>query len=102
MCIVCICKAKLLDRVLKANDISTNVNLDKILKTYLKYKELSRIRISPDYLDYFRKDMFPMIKQLGPPTFFVTFTTGVNNCLIYIKTLKELYDQYIGEKLEKN
>ncbi len=42
-----------------------------------------------------------MIRQLGPPTFFVTFTTGVKNWLIFIKTLKELYDQYIGEKLEK-
>ncbi len=38
-----------------------------------------------------------MIRQLGPPIFFVTFTIGVNNRVI--KTLKELYDQYIGENL---
>jgi hypothetical protein len=43
--------------------------------------------------------VFGMIKQLGPPTFFMTFTTCVNNWLIFIKTLKELYDQYIGENL---
>ncbi len=43
--------------------------------------------------------MFAMIRQLGPPTFFVTFTTTINYCLILIKILKELYDQYISEYL---
>jgi hypothetical protein len=52
-----------------------------------------------DYLDHLCKDVFAMIRQLGPPTFFMTFTTCVNNWLILIKTLKELYDQYIGEIL---
>jgi hypothetical protein len=40
-----------------------------------------------------------MIRQLSPPTFFVTFATYVKNWLIPIKTLKKLYDQYIGENL---
>jgi hypothetical protein len=39
--------------------------------------------------------MFVMIKQLGPPTFFVTYTTNVNNWPILVKLLKELYDDYI-------
>ncbi len=51
------------------------------------------------YLDCLHKDVFAMITQLGPPTFFMTFTIGVNNWSILIKTLKELYDQYIGENL---
>jgi hypothetical protein len=38
--------------------------------------------------------------QLGPPTFFVTFTTSVNDWPMLIKTLKELYDQYIAENLK--
>ncbi len=50
-------------------------------------------------MDYFQKDVFTMIRQLGPPTFFMTFTTCVNNWPILIGTLKELYDQYIGENL---
>jgi hypothetical protein len=89
----------LLDCVLRASDVSTNVNLDKILKSYLGHKKLSHIRTSSDYLDHFRKNVFVMIMQLGPPTFFVTFTTSVYNWPILIKTLKELYDQYIGENL---
>ncbi len=43
--------------------------------------------------------MFVIVRQLGPPTFFMIFTTCVNNWSILIKTLKELYDQYIGENL---
>jgi hypothetical protein len=78
----------LLDSVLKASDVSTNVNLDKILISYLGYKKLSRIKIFPDYLDCLCKDVFTMIRQLGPPTFFMTFTIGVNNWMIFIKTLK--------------
>jgi hypothetical protein len=35
---ICIHKAKLLDRVLKASDVLTDENLDKILKSYLGYK----------------------------------------------------------------
>jgi hypothetical protein len=41
-----------------------------------------------------------MIMQLGPPSFFMTFTIGVNNWSIFIKTLKDLYEQYIGENLK--
>jgi hypothetical protein len=55
-------------------------------------RELSHIRTSLDYLNHLCIDVFAMIKQLGPPKNFVTFTTSVNNWLILIKTLKELYD----------
>ncbi len=89
----------MLDHVLKASDVLTNVNLDKILKSDLKYKKLSCMRTSSDYLDCLHKNVFAMIRQLGPPIFFVTFTIGVNNWPIIIKTLKKLYDQYIGENL---
>ncbi len=89
----------MLDHVLKDNDVSTKLNLNKILKSNLGYKKSNLIRTFPNYLDHLRKDVFTMIKQLGPLTLFVIFTTSVNNLLIFVKTLKELYDQYIGEKL---
>jgi hypothetical protein len=69
------------------------------LKSDFKYKKLSCIKTSSDYLDCLHKNVFAMIRQLGPPIFFMTFTIGVKNWLILIKTLKELYDQYIGENL---
>jgi len=49
------------------------VNLDKILKLDLSYKKLGGIKTSLDYLDHIHKDVFAMIRQLGPPTFFMTF-----------------------------
>jgi hypothetical protein len=36
-----------------------------------------------------------MIKQLGPPTCFVKFTTCVNNWPILVKTLKYLHIQHV-------
>ncbi len=78
----------MLDHVLRISDVSTNLNLDQTLKLDLGYKKLSHIRTFLDYLDHFCKDVFIMIRQLGPSTFFVTFTTCVNNWPIPIKTLK--------------
>jgi len=59
-----------------------------ILKLDLSYKELSHVKTSLNYLNFFCKEVFAMIKQLDPPTFFVMFTTSVNKWLIFVKTLK--------------
>ncbi len=64
------------DFVLIASDVSTNVNLNKILKFDLGFKELGHIRTYMDYLDHFHKNVFAMIRELGPPTFFAMFTIG--------------------------
>ncbi len=71
-------KEKLLGRVFIINDVQNNVNLDKLLIFNLGYKKLRCMRTSLDYLDCFRKDIFAMIRQLKPLTFFATFTMGVN------------------------
>jgi len=88
-------KTKLLDCLLTISDVLNNVNLDKISKSNLSYQEISCLKTFIDYLDCIHKDVFAMTKQLGPSTIFVIFTTGVNNWPILIKTLKELYDDYI-------
>jgi hypothetical protein len=93
-------KIKLLGCILIANDVSNNVNLHKILKSYLDYKELSHIQTSPDYLDQLWKDVFAMIKQLKPPAFFVRFTTCINNWPTFIKTLKQLYEKILTKRQE--
>ncbi len=46
-------KIKLLGCILIVSDVSNNVNLDKILKSDLDYKELKCIRTSLDYLNQF-------------------------------------------------
>jgi hypothetical protein len=43
-----------------------------------------------------------MIRQLGPLTFFVTFTTSVNNWPILSNTLKELYEKHVTTNQTNN
>ncbi len=50
-------------------DVSNNVNLNKILKSNLGYKELGCIQTSRDYVVHIQNNVFMMIKQLGPLTF---------------------------------
>ncbi len=43
-----------------------------------------------------------MIRQLGPLTFFVTFTTSVNNWPMHSNTLKELYEKHVTTNQTNN
>jgi hypothetical protein len=43
-----------------------------------------------------------MIKQLGAPSFFVTFTTCLNNLSILVKTLKDLHIEHVQNLNIKN
>jgi hypothetical protein len=66
--------------VTRKKDISkrfqVQINLEKILKSDIGYIYFKNIHISPDYLQQIKKNIFAMIRQLGPPTFFVTFTSA--------------------------
>jgi len=70
----------------------------------MDYSKLSKIRTSPIHYDQLRKIEFAIIRQLGPSTFFVTFTTDHNNWLEIIQTLEELQDiiNYNKETIYKN
>ncbi len=63
-------KAQLQSRHFNAKDVIDKPNLDNILKSKLWYRELQTIHSSPNYLHRLTKDVFAMISQLGPPTFF--------------------------------
>jgi len=62
----------------KVTIVSMTSQLEKKKDPIRNRRELSHIRTSFDYLNHLCIDVFAMIKQLGPPTSFVTFTTGVN------------------------
>jgi hypothetical protein len=83
-------KTELSNLILTTSDVSKNVNLYKILKSNLGYKELGHIKTSLNYLYQLQKDVFAMIRQLGPPYFFVTFTS-VNNWPYSCKIIKRFY-----------
>jgi hypothetical protein len=59
-----------------AKDVKYKVNLEKFLKYDIGYIDIKNIRISPDYLQQNKKTIFAMIRQLGLPTFLITFTSA--------------------------
>jgi len=67
-------KKKLNGRSLKAFEVWNKPNLNKIFKSYWRYCDLEMLCTSPYYLENLFKKLFIMIKQIGPPTCFVTFT----------------------------
>jgi hypothetical protein len=71
-------------------------NLDVILHSNLRYMDLLGLHTSPNYLSRLRKNVFAMIRQLGPPTFFVTFTNVESTCLPLLKCLYDLNNKKIG------
>ncbi len=52
---------------------------------------MGRIKTSPNYLDYLCKNVFAMMKQLGPLKFFVTFITSVN----YALSIREVRNDHV-------
>jgi len=88
---VCIHKGKLIGRSLKAFEIWNKPNLDKIFKSYLRYCDLERLHTSPNYLESLQKKLFAMIRQVGPPTLFVTFTSIEKSWDPLIKALHTLH-----------
>jgi hypothetical protein len=71
-----ILKGKLSGRMLTVGQVAEEPNLDKILQSHIDFRELEKLRTSPDYIEGLRKNLFSMIRQLGPPTFFVTLTSA--------------------------
>ena len=61
-----------------AKEVKSKASHEKFLKNPIAYRSLKAIRTSPNYYENMKKDLFSMIRQLGPPTFFVTFTSAKN------------------------
>jgi hypothetical protein len=62
--------------MLMTSQIVEEPNLSKILESHLGFCDLEKLRTSPDYVEGLRENIFPMIRQVGPPTFFVTLSSA--------------------------
>jgi hypothetical protein len=69
-------KGQLQGRNLLAKDVKYKVNLEKTPKSNIRYIDFKNIHTSPHYLQQNKKSIFVMIWQLGPLTFFITFTSA--------------------------
>jgi hypothetical protein len=81
---------------LKASQVRDQPNLYQIFKSYIGYRDLQALRTLPNYLEGLRKNLFAMIKQLGPPTFFVTLTSAENLWEPLIKALHSLHSKRLN------
>ena len=54
-------KGQLKGRKLVAKDVKNKSNLENILKSKIGYVDFKRIRISPDYSQLLKKNVFAMI-----------------------------------------
>jgi hypothetical protein len=88
---ICIQKTILKGHKPTAAQVINTKDLENILKSDMGYRELIKIRTSPNNLDPLQKNVFAIFWHLSPPTFFVTFTTGINNWPKLVQTLEELY-----------
>ena len=53
------------------------------------FKVLKKVRSSPAYWDQKKKELMAMIRQLGPPTFFLTLSAAEKKWPELLKYLKE-------------
>ncbi|XP_059070801.1 uncharacterized protein LOC131860407 [Cryptomeria japonica] len=90
-------KGQLKGKKLIAKDVKEKPNLERMLKSNIGYIDFKRIRISPDYTHQLKKNVFAMIRQLGPPTFFLTFTSAEQNWEPLMTTLQQLHDLHYSK-----
>ena len=75
------CKCK--DLSLRAGSLKDPVMVNDIVFKDIGMKFLNTVRGSPPYFQALTKDLFAMIRQLGPATFFASFSaaeTGRSSC----------------------
>lgn len=72
-------------------DVKHKPNLEQIFESDIGYIYFKHIHISPDYLHQIKKNIFAVICQLEPPTFFVTFTSPKHHQNPLETNLTELY-----------
>jgi len=69
-------KGEFCSRNLKANQVTNKQNFNKILKSYIEFQDLVSLWTYLDYTEGLQNNLFTIIHQLGPSTFFVTFTNA--------------------------
>ena len=67
-------KGKTSTITLTAGDAMKNTSIESILRSKIDYKDFQAIKTSSNYKEKLRSNLFAMIRQLGTPTFFITFS----------------------------
>jgi hypothetical protein len=86
-------KCKLKGRKVTVQDVLSDDSVNQILKLNEGYKVLRTLRGSPPYWERAKKDIFAMIRQLGIPTWFCSFSSAEIKWLPLLHCLGILTDK---------
>ena len=88
-------------RTLNAGNLKQQGALDRLLRYDEGFKFLRALRGSPPYFEKAKKDLFAMIRQLGPASLFCSFSSAETQWTHLLKILGNLVDNnnYTNEEI---
>ena len=84
------CKTK--GKTYTAGDLKSECSVNKLINLDEGFRVLRNLRDSPPYFEKCKKDLFAMIRQLGKPTWFCSFSAAETQWIHLIKILGRLID----------
>ena len=95
-------KCKGNNRCLTAGQLKQKGTLERLVHLDEGYKFLRALRGSPPYFEKAKKDIFAMIRQLGPATLFCSFSSAETHWIHVLRILGKLVDdkEYSDNELE--
>ncbi len=95
------CKSK--GKIYTAGDLKSESCVDKLINLDEGFRVLRNLRGSPPYFERCKKDLFAMIRQLGKPTWFCSFSAAETRWIHLIKILDRLIDNkdYSDEEVKQ-
>ena len=84
-----------------AGDLKTETGVNKLIHLDEGYRVLRNLRGSPPYFEKCKKDLFAMIRQLGKPTWFCSFSAAETRWPHLLKMLARLVEkkQYTDDEI---
>ena len=85
------CKNK--GRKVTAGDLKSDASINKLINVDEGFRVLRNMRGSPPYFEKCRKDLFAMVRQLGNPTWFCSFSAAETRWSHLLKILGRIVDK---------
>ena len=89
-CHIAVRKCKGNSRSINAGQLKQHGALDTLIRHDEGYKFLNALRGSPPYFEKAKKDLFAMIRQLGPATLFCSFSSAETQWVHLLRVLGQL------------
>jgi len=101
-CQIALRKCKGSNKNLKAHQLKQHGAVESLIRYDEGFKFLRALRGSPPYFEKAKRDLFAMIRQLGPATLFCSFSSAETQWLYLLRILGQLVDhkQYTDTELE--